>query len=96
MLDLRKLKTFQAVAATSNFTRAARQLGYSQSNVTTHIQALERELGAVLFDRLSKSVSLTAAGHRALDYANRLLALAEEAQAAVRMQVDCAGPVSAD
>src|ERR1019366_4113637 len=40
------LKTFQVVAATNSFTRAAAGLGHSHSNVTMHIQALERELGA--------------------------------------------------
>jgi DNA-binding transcriptional LysR family regulator len=83
VLDLLKLRTFQVVAATRNFTRAAAELGYSQSSVTGHIQALERELGTSLFDRASKTVVLTEAGHRTLEYANRLLALADEAKAAV-------------
>ena len=83
MLDLLKLRTFQVVAATRNFTRAAAELGYSQSSVTTHIQALERELGAELFDRSSRAVILTEAGRRTLEYADRLLALADEAKAAV-------------
>ena len=84
VLDLLKLKTFQVVAATTNFTRAAAKLGYSQSSVTTHIQALERELGVPLFKRVSRKAVLTDAGQRALEYANRLLALAEEAKAAVQ------------
>jgi DNA-binding transcriptional LysR family regulator len=83
VLDLLKLRTFQMVAATRNFTRAAAELGYSQSNVTSHIQALERELGTALFDRASKKVMLTEAGKCTLEYANRLLALANEAKAAV-------------
>jgi DNA-binding transcriptional LysR family regulator len=85
MLDLRKLETFRVVAVTSNFTRAAAQLGYCQSNVTTHIQALEREWGVFLFERsrLSKTVVLTEQGRQALEYADRLLALAEETKAAL-------------
>ena len=84
MLDLRKLQTFQVAAATSNFTRAAAELGVCQSSVTVHIKALEEELGVPLFERCrsSKTVVLTEVGRRALDYAGRLLALAEEAKAA--------------
>ena len=58
MLDLQHLETFRVVAVTNNFTRAAAELGYCQSTVTTHIMALERELGAPLFirNRFSKTV----------------------------------------
>jgi DNA-binding transcriptional LysR family regulator len=84
MLDLRKLHTFQVAAATSNFTRAAAQLGYCQSSVTVHIKALEDELGVPLFERCrsSKTVILTDVGRQVLEYAGRLLALAEETKAA--------------
>jgi DNA-binding transcriptional LysR family regulator len=94
VLDLLKLKTFQVAAATSNFSRAAMELGYSQSSVTSHIQALERELGATLFDRVSRNVVLTEVGRRTLEYANRLLALAEEAKAAVHKSKDVTGSLS--
>jgi DNA-binding transcriptional LysR family regulator len=94
VLDLLKLKTFLVLAATSSFTRAAAELGYSQSSVTTHIQSLERELGVPLFDRFGRKVLLTEIGRQMLDYANRLLALAEEAKAAVRKQGNWGGPLS--
>ncbi len=81
MLDLVKLRTFRHVADTSNFTRAAAELGYSQSNVTAHIKALEKELGAPLFDRYGHGVVLTAVGRRTLEYADRLLKLASETTA---------------
>ncbi|MEP7352609.1 MAG: LysR family transcriptional regulator [Acidobacteriota bacterium] len=80
MLDLIKLKTFQVVAATGSLTRAAAKLGYSQSNVTTHIKALEQELGRTLFERSRTGVALTESGRRALDYAGRLLTLEAEAK----------------
>ena len=94
MLDLQKLETFRVVAATQNFTQAAAVLGYCQSSVTTHIQALERQLGAPLFDRnrVAKKVVLTEAGRRILEYANRFLALAVEAKAAVH-QPKSGGPI---
>jgi DNA-binding transcriptional LysR family regulator len=94
VLDLQKLKTFQVVAATSNFTRAAAELGYSQSSVTTHIQALERELGAPLFDRGARGVVLTEVGRRTLEYASRLIALADEAKTAVHMHGELSGPLT--
>jgi DNA-binding transcriptional LysR family regulator len=87
MLTLKQLKTFRAVAGTSNFSRAATELGSSQSNVTWNIQALERELGVLLFQqryRFSRHVVLTDAGRRALEYTEKLLALVEETKAAVR------------
>jgi DNA-binding transcriptional LysR family regulator len=82
-MDLRQLQTFQAVAQTLNFTQAAEQLDYAQSSVTAQIQSLERELGVLLFERLGKRVALTRAGERLLEYAGKILKLADEARAAV-------------
>jgi DNA-binding transcriptional LysR family regulator len=85
ILDLRQLHTFRVVAMTRNFTRAAMELGCCQSTVTVHIQALERELSVSLFERhrSSKRVVLTDEGKCVLEYADRLLALANEAIRAV-------------
>jgi DNA-binding transcriptional LysR family regulator len=87
MLDLHKLQTFRTVALTANFTRAAAELGYCQSSVTTQIKLLERELGAELFDRhrFSRTVILTEAGRLTLAYAERLLDLAQEMKAGATM-----------
>src|SRR4051812_21536603 len=76
-VELRQLETFRAVATALSFTRAAAALGYAQSSVTAQIQALETELGVRLFDRLGRHVALTDAGDRLLQYAERLLSLAE-------------------
>ena len=86
MLDLIHLKTFITVAATKNFSRAALMLGYSQSSVTHHIKALERELGVRLIDRFrfTRTIILTDVGGSVYEYAKRLIALAEEAKAAAR------------
>ena len=85
ILDMRQLHTFRVVAMTKNFTRAAVELGCCQSTVTVHIRALERELGISLFERnrSSKRVVLTDAGRRVLDYAQRLLTLANEVQTVI-------------
>jgi DNA-binding transcriptional LysR family regulator len=85
VLDTKQLHTFCVVARTSNFTRAAKELGCCQSTVTMHIRSLERALGNSFFERnrFSKTVILTEAGKRALDYAQQLLALVDEAKAVI-------------
>ena len=85
IFDMRQLHTFRVVAMTRNFTRAAAEMGCCQSTVTVHIRALERELGVSLFERnrCSKKVALTEEGRRALEYAERLLALANEVQTVI-------------
>lgn len=70
------LRTFTAVVRTGNFTTAARELGYVQSTVTGHLQALERRLGTRLLDRLPSGAVPTEAGARLLPYAEQLLDLA--------------------
>ncbi|WP_292443402.1 LysR family transcriptional regulator [Mesorhizobium sp.] len=82
-MQLRYLKTFTAVANTLNFTRAAEHVHLSQSSVTEQIQALEADLGAKLFDRSRRRLTLTPAGQRLLGYAAELIGLADEAYSAV-------------
>ncbi|WP_234707390.1 LysR substrate-binding domain-containing protein [Rhodopseudomonas palustris] len=60
-------------------TRAAELLGRVPSNVTTRIQQLEAEIGVALFQRDHKRMALTAEGRTYLDYADRILNLADEA-----------------
>jgi DNA-binding transcriptional ArsR family regulator len=90
---LERLATFRVVASTGHFTSAAVQLGYSQATVTVHIKALESQLGVTLFERcrFSKDIVLTEAGARALEYAVRLLALAEETKMALKGAAPLAG-----
>lgn len=82
-MQLRHLKTFTEVAETLNFTRAAERVHLSQSSVTEQIQALEADLGARLFDRSKRRLTITPAGERLLGYAAQLIGLADEAHAAV-------------
>jgi DNA-binding transcriptional LysR family regulator len=82
-MDIRHLVTFRVLAKTRSFTKTAMALDYVQSNVTAHIQALEKELGVRLVDRLGKHVALTEAGACLLPYAEQVVALVEEAQARV-------------
>ncbi len=84
ILDLPKLRIFVAVARAGSFTRAAEALDLRQPTVSQQIQVLERGLRTRLFERLGRSVRLTDAGMALLGYAERILELAEEAQAATR------------
>lgn len=84
VLDLPKLRIFAAVARYGSFTRAAEELDLRQPTVSQQIQVLERGLRAPLFERLGRRVTLTAAGEALLPYAERLLALAAEAEAGTR------------
>jgi DNA-binding transcriptional LysR family regulator len=83
VFELRQLRTFQAVAAKQNVTRAAAALSYAQSSVTAQIQALEEDIGVPLFDRIGRRVELTKAGQVMVSYADRILGLANEARAVV-------------
>ncbi len=83
-MELRQLEYFVAVAEEANFTRAAERVHISQSGVSAQIQQLERDLGATLIDRSSRSATLTAAGAAALEHARGALASAD----AVRQAVD--------
>jgi DNA-binding transcriptional LysR family regulator len=84
-VEHRQLRIFGAVARALSFTRAAKELGYVQSNVTAQVKALEAELGLPLFDRLGRRVVLTDAGRALQGYAGRILDLHEEARAAVAL-----------
>jgi DNA-binding transcriptional LysR family regulator len=83
-MDLAELAIFRAVVRENGVTRAAAKLNRVQSNVTTRIKQLEDELGTALFARDGRRLVLTPAGETLLPYAERLLALADEAAHAVR------------
>lgn len=80
-MEIRNLKTFLKAAELNSFTKAAKCFHYSQSTVTAHIDALEKELGVLLFIRNGKRIHLSAAGKHLQDYAYRIVALDEEATA---------------
>ena len=82
-LDLDVLAMIVAVADTGNFSRAAEVVHRSQSAVSMQIKTLESALGKPLFVRRPRSVVPTQDGEVLLMYARRMLALRDEAWAAV-------------
>lgn len=81
-MELRHLTGFVAVAEELHFGRAATRLHMSQSPLSQQIRLLERDLGVRLFDRSTRSVSLTAAGEGLLEPARDVLAAAAVARRA--------------
>ena len=75
-----RLKVFRAVAEHLNFRKAAEQLFLTQPAVTLQIKALEKDLGARLFDRGPRGISLTRQGSVLLDYANKVAILVSQAE----------------
>jgi len=83
-MDLNALKIFLAVAHERSFSRAAAKVHRTQPAVSQAVRRLEVELGEQLFDRSSKTGTLTEAGRMLLNYGQRLVRLAEETESAVR------------
>ncbi len=83
-MELYHLRTFVHLAKLGNFSRTADDLTLSQSAVSRHIEALEREFGLPLFVRGGRGAVLTEAGRRLLERAERILRLEDEAVVALR------------
>jgi len=77
-MELRNLITFIHVAELGSFTKAAEQLGYSQSTVSFQMKQLENESGCLLFERINHTVTLTERGHELVSYAHQIRALTDE------------------
>jgi DNA-binding transcriptional LysR family regulator len=83
-LDIRQLECFVAVAEELHFRKAGERLGLSQSALSERISALEHELGARLFFRTTRQVSLTQAGAEFVQDANKILSDIERSVSNVR------------
>ena len=77
-MELRNLITFIHVAELGSFTKAAEQLGYSQSTISFQIKQLEEELNCLLFERINHTITLTERGHELVSYAHRIRELTDE------------------
>src|SRR5437764_8233139 len=78
-MELRQLRTFVAVAELRHFARAASLCNLSQPAVSHQIALLEEEVGAKLFNRAARRVSLTVAGEVFLEEARRILGAVDRA-----------------
>jgi DNA-binding transcriptional LysR family regulator len=83
-VDLAALKIFLTVAQERSFSRAAAKVHRTQPAVSQAVRRLEVDLGEQLFDRSSKTGTLTEAGRMLQNYGQRLVRLAEETESAVR------------
>lgn len=88
-MDLRHLRTFEAVARTGSFTAAAAELGFTQSAVSQHVAALETDLGRALLTR--RPVALTADGARLAAHARQILLRVDVARTELRPRPAAAG-----
>jgi len=77
-LSLKALRTLVTIARHGTFARAADILSLTPSAVSLHIRSLEEELQVSLFDRSRRQVSLTEAGHLAVERAEHILAAYDE------------------
>ncbi len=80
-MELDQLRHFLKVAEHSNFTRAAEDIALSQPALSRSVGRLEEELGQPLFERQTRSVSLTDAGQLLLERARQILLLVDDTKA---------------
>lgn len=84
------MNTFVTVAKSSSFSAAARELAISGSLVSRHVADLEKQVGVRLVNRTARSVSLTDAGKRYAEFAERILDEIDDEDAALSGSRDAA------
>lgn len=92
-MDLDNLKAFLAVAEAGSFSAASRLLHLTQPAVSKRIASLESEIGAPLFDRVSRAVKLTPAGLVLQPRAEAVVSLLKETEQAM---LDLSGAISGE
>ena len=85
--------TFIYVAELGSFTKAAEQLGYSQSTISFQIKQLEDELGCLLFERINHTITLTERGHDLVAYAHKVRALTDDFKENLSKDQECSGHI---
>jgi DNA-binding transcriptional LysR family regulator len=83
-MEMHQLTYFESVSRHLHFTRAAQELNVAQPSVSQQIRKLENELGAPLFHRMKRHVTLTEAGKTFLPHARAVLQRLEEARLEVQ------------
>ena len=92
-MEIKNLITFTHVAELGSFTKAAEQLGYSQSTVSFQIRQLEEELGCLLFERINHTIVLTERGHELLSYAHQVRTLTDAFKESLSKDEDLSGHI---
>lgn len=92
-MELRNLITFIHVAELGSFTKAAEQLGYSQSTISFQIKQLEEELDCLLFERINHTITLTERGHKLVSYAHQIRALTDDFKESLSKEAHCSGHI---
>ncbi len=80
MINLDRLRVFQAVAETGSFTRAADRVHLTQPGISKHVKQMEEYLGVPLFDRLGRKVALTQPGEILLEATQEVMATVAAAE----------------
>ncbi len=104
MININQLRTFIAVVEGGGVSAAAKKLSLTQQGVLFHIQKLEDDLGAGLFERRGRTLEVTDAGKKILGPARELVALHGTMEKKMLDQIDslkkniliAAGPVTSD
>ena len=92
-MELRNLITFIHVAELGSFTKAAEQLGYSQSTISFQIKQLEEELDCLLFERINHTITLTERGHELVSYAHQVHTLTADFMENLKKEDECRGHI---
>ena len=74
MIDVQRLRVWQAVVASGSVQAAARHLGYTPSTISQHVKLLQRETGLVLMERVGRGIEPTAAGLRLAEEGSEVIA----------------------
>lgn len=82
-MDIRRMKYFLSLVETGNYTETAERMFTSQGNVSKQIQAMEKELDTLLFDRSRRRIQLTETGELLLPYARQIVQIYDEMEASI-------------
>ena len=82
-MEIHQLRCFAAIVRAGSFTRAAEQLGIAQPSLSQQIQKLEKQIGSPLFERLGRSIRLTAYGEALRQPATDILQQVAEAKSSL-------------
>lgn len=85
-MEINDLIIFKTVVNEGSISKAAKELGYVQPNVTERIKKLEQELETILLHRSNKGISLLPSGEILLNYTNKILNLVEKAKNEIKTE----------